>query len=245
MRFVFELIAAIRRTAFGAVIARLWHRCAPSFPFPRKVFGLTMYFDFRDNAVWWARSADRIERDEAVFDFLPSFKGTIWDVGSNVGIVSLRAASLGHRVIAFDISRKALGLLEASARANGLNITTVPRAFSTRSFRYDSPSSSDTENAIRESAEGRERSITFLEAAAQYPLPDLLKMDIEGGEIEFIESTEFKQWILQNNVTWIVEQHSFDFNTKLWKDCKFVQVDSGHFALNLDRIAPTQSSTKV
>jgi len=204
-----------------------------------------MYFDFRDNAVWWARSTDKIERDEAVFDFLPSFKGTIWDVGSNVGIVSLRAASLGHRVIAFDISRKALALLEASAKANGLSITTVPRAFSTRSFCYDSPSSSDTENAIRESAEGKERSITFAEAAAQYPLPDLLKMDIEGGENEFIESEEFKQWILQNNIAWVVELHSRDFKTKLWKDCRFVQVDSGHFALNLARIAPAQSAAKL
>src|SRR5438445_7260664 len=245
MRFVFELIAAIRRTAVGAVLARLWHRCAPSFRVRRQVFGLTMYFDFRDNAVWWTLSADKIERDEAIFDFLTSFKGTIWDVGSNVGIVSLRAASLGHRVIAFDISRKALGLLEASAKANGLSITTVPRAFSTRSFCYESPSSSDTENAIRESAEGKERSITFLEAAAQYPLPDLLKMDIEGGENEFIESEEFKRWILQNNIAWIVEQITLDFNTKLCKDCKFFQVDSGHFALNLDRIAPTPSSTNV
>jgi len=204
-----------------------------------------MSFDFRDNAVWWARSSDKIERDEKVFDFLTSFKGTIWDVGSNVGIVSLRAASLGHRVIAFDISRKALGLLEASARKNGLSITTVPRAFSTRSFSYDGPNSSDTENAIRESDQGKERSITFLEAALQYPLPDLLKMDIEGGENEFIESDEFKQWILQNHITWIVEFHSPDFRTKLWKGCKFVQVDSGHLALNLDRIVPPQGSAKV
>jgi FkbM family methyltransferase len=245
MKLSFDLIASVRRTALGSILAKMWHRSAPSVRVRRKVFGLTMYFDFRDNAVWWARSADKIEREEAVFDFLTSFKGTVWDVGSNVGIVSLRAASLGHRVIAFDISRKALGLLEASARANGLNITTVPRAFSTRSFSYDSPSSSDTENAIRESAAGKERSITFLEAAKQYPVPDLLKMDIEGGENDFIGSEEFKQWILKNNIAWVVEFHAPDFRTKLWKDCKFVQVDSGHFALNLDRIAPMQDSAKV
>src|SRR2546425_217422 len=166
MNLIFDVIAAFRRSKLGTSFARLWHRFAPAFKVRKKVFGLTVYLDFRDNAVWWARSTDQIERDEKVFDFLASFKGTIWDVGSNVGIVSLRAASLGHRVIAFDISRKALALLEASARANGLSITTVPRAFSTRSFRYESPTSSDTENAIRESAAGRERSITFLEAAA-------------------------------------------------------------------------------
>jgi len=245
MNLIFDVIAAFRRSKLGTSFARLWHRFAPAFKVRKKVFGLTVYLDFRDNAVWWARSADQIERDEKVFDFLTSFKGTIWDVGSNVGIVSLRAASLGHRVIAFDISRKALGLLEASARANGLNITTVPRAFSTRSFSYDGPGSSDTENAIRESTAGKERSITFLEAAAQYPLPDLLKMDIEGGENDFIGSEEFKQWILQNNIAWVVEFHAPDFRTKLWKDCKFVQVDSGHFALNLDRITPTQSAMKA
>src|SRR6266853_2047429 len=143
MNLIFDVIAAFRRSKLGTSLARFWHRFAPAFKVRKKVFGLTVYLDFRDNAVWWARSADKIERDEAVFDFLTSFKGTVWDVGSNVCIVSLRAASLGHRVVAFDISRKALGLLEASARANGLSITTVQRAFSTRSFSYDSPSSSD------------------------------------------------------------------------------------------------------
>ncbi len=245
MHFIFELIAVIRRTLLGSSVARFWHRFAPSFKVGKTVFGLTMYFDFRDNAVWWARSADKIERDEKVFDFLTSFKGTVWDVGSNVGIISLRGASLGHRVIAFDISRKALALLEASARKNRLNITTVQRAFSTRSFSYDSPTSSDTENAIRESAAGKERSITFMEAARQFPLPDLLKMDIEGGENEFIESEEFKQWILENHITWVVEFHSPDFKAKLWKDSRFVQVDAAHFALNLDRIAPTQGAEKA
>jgi hypothetical protein len=109
----------------------------------------------------------------------------------------------------------------------------VNRAFSTRSFNYHEPDSSDTENAIRESARGRGRSITYLEAAKEFPMPDLLKMDIEGAEVEFIQSSEFKRWLLENKIPWIVECHSPQFESMLWKDCAFVRIDESHFGLNI------------
>ena len=231
-----SLAEAVRATSAGARVARAWHRFAPSFKVRRKVYGLTMYFDFRDNAVWWTRDAKTLEQADESWELLTRFKGTVWDVGSNVGIFALRAASLGHSVIAFDISRRALELLDLSAKANGLNVTTVSRAFSTRSFRYDEPSTSDTENAIRESPAGKGQSITFLEAVKQYPQPDLLKMDIEGAEMEFIRSAQFKDWILQRRIPWIVESHSPEFEMMLWKDCKFLRFDDNHFGLNVDRL---------
>jgi FkbM family methyltransferase len=232
-----SLAEAVRATSAGARLARAWHRHAPSFNVPRRVYGLKMYFDFRDNAVWWTRDAKTLEQADPSWEILRNFKGTVWDVGSNVGIFALRAASLGHNVIAFDISKRALQLLELSARANGLQIITVNRAFATRSFRYDAPNTSDTENAIIESLTGADQSITFLEAANQFPPPDLLKMDIEGAETEFIDSAEFKLWIQQNRIPWIVESHSPDFEGMLWKDCKFLQFDPNHFGLNTERLA--------
>jgi FkbM family methyltransferase len=231
-----SLAEAVRATPIGAKVARGWHRYAPSFKVRRKVYGLTMYFDFRDNAVWWTRDAKTLEEADESWEILTRFKGTVWDVGSNVGIFALRAASLGHQVIAFDISRRALELLALSAKANEMNITTVNRAFSTRSFRYDEPSTSDTENAIRESPNGTGQSITFMEAAKQYPKPDLMKMDIEGAEMEFIKSAEFKTWIVGNRIPWIVESHSPEFEAMLWRDCKFVKFDSNHFGINLDSL---------
>lgn len=218
----------------GAQIARGWHRFAPSFKVRRKVYGLTMYFDFRDNAVWWTRDAKTLEEADESWNILTKFKGTVWDVGSNVGIFALRAAALGHKVIAFDISKRALQLLELSARANDLGVTTVNRAFSTRSFRYEAPGTSDTENAIRESPTGTGQSITFLEAAREFPIPDLLKMDIEGAEMDFIRSTEFKDWVVRNRIPWIVESHSPEFERVLWKDCAFVRYDGNHFGLNVE-----------
>ena len=226
----------MRTTAFGAALAKAWHRWAPSFKVKKRVFGLTMYFDFKDNAIWWASDAAKLEQDEKAWDLLKTFKGTVWDVGSNVGLFSLRAASLGHKVIAFDISGKALNLLQSSARANNLNITTVKRAFSTRSFKYDEPGSADTENAIRESPTGRAQSITFVEAAREFPMPDFLKMDIEGGEVEFMRSAEFKKWILDNQIPWVLEFHSPDFKELIWKDCNFTLLDPTHYGLNLDKI---------
>jgi FkbM family methyltransferase len=229
-----SLAEAVRATSAGARLARAWHRFAPSFKVRRRVYGLTMYFDFRDNAVWWTRDAKTLEEADESWEILTRFKGTVWDVGSNVGIFALRAASLGHKVIAFDISKRALELLALSAQANGLSVVTVNRAFSIRSFRYDEPSTSDTENAIRESPAGTGQSIAFMEAAKQFPRPDLLKMDIEGAEMDFIKSNEFKEWIVKGRIPWIVESHSPEFEMMLWTDCKFVRFDGNHFGLNLE-----------
>jgi len=232
-----SLAEAVRATSGGARLARAWHRYAPSFRVRRKVYGLTMYFDFRDNAVWWTRDAKTLEDADESWEMLTRFKGTVWDVGSNVGIFALRAASLGHKVIAFDISKRALDLLSSGARANGLTVTTVNRAFSTRSFRYEAPNTSDTENAIHESPAGTSQSITFSEAATQFGPPDLLKMDIEGAEMDFIKSDEFKEWIVKGRVPWVVESHSPEFEKLLWKDCKFLRFDSNHFGLNVERLS--------
>src|SRR4030095_8682039 len=98
MKLLFQALGRMRTTALGAALAKAWHRWAPSFKVRKRVFGLTMYFDFKDNAIWWASDAAKLEQDEKAWDLLKTFKGTVWDVGSNVGLFSLRAAALGHKV---------------------------------------------------------------------------------------------------------------------------------------------------
>ena len=141
---------------------------------------------------------------------------------------------------AFDISRKALDLLRKSAIKNNLTIETVNRAFSTHSFSYKPPKSADTENAVHSSVSGSERSITFLEAAELFPLPNLLKMDIEGGEEEFLDCPEFKEWLRDNAILWVVEFHSPTFTKKLWNDCEAELVDGSHYAI---RVLPINQSS--
>jgi FkbM family methyltransferase len=158
----------------------------------------------------------------------------VWDAGSNIGIFSLRAAQLGHSVVAFDISRKALALLKRSAEESGLAaISTVPRAFTVRRIRYAPPSSSEGENRVTAAPDGTgEQSVTYSEAAEAHGVPDLLKMDIEGMESEFLASADFRAWVMRNRVVWVVDLHRREAVAELWGDAPWRRLDESHYALN-------------
>ncbi len=219
-------------TSIGKYGARLWHQYGPSISIPRKIYGLKVYFDLRDNIAYVLSSTVRLETGEPMFNMLSSFEGMVWDVGSNVGMFSLRAASLGHKVISFDISKKALELLELGARKNKLKVVVVEGAFSTKTFSYEAITSASTENRVKIKEGGINKSITYLEAAKLFGIPRLIKMDIEGGELEFLESEEFKDWIITNKIIWVVEIHDALYQEKLWTECCLRKLDSTHFLLS-------------
>jgi len=232
------LLARFLSTTKAGVLARLWHRLAPSFPVRRRVFGFTIYYDFRDHPYYWIASRRNLETMESIFDALPKEPCQVWDVGSNVGIFSLRAAQMGHTVTAFDISAKALGLLARSAEANGFNIRRVCRALATTRFSYQPPVTSDADNRVTPgTGGGPEQSLTFSAAAQETGVPQLIKMDIEGAEAEFLDSPEFKQWIQTHDIAWIVEIHGPEPRARLWPDVPLRTLDGSHVAIN-DRTAP-------
>jgi hypothetical protein len=49
--------------------------------------------------------------------------------------------------------------------------------------------------------------MTWKEAAQKYPAPTLMKMDIEGAEIDFLKDDEFRQWIAEKKITLAMEIH--------------------------------------
>lgn len=225
-------LATVLRTTPAGALARLWHRWAPSFPVRRTVFGFAIHYDFRDHPYYWISSRKHLETMEPIFDLLPREPCALWDVGSNVGIFSLRATQLGHRATAFDISTKALGLLARSAKANGFDIRTVPRALGTTKFSYQPPDSSNADNRLVAASGGPVTSLTFAEAAREYGTPGLIKMDIEGGETEFLKCREFKDWIVGNRILWIVEMHTPEAWQNLWTDVPNRKLDEAHCVIN-------------
>jgi FkbM family methyltransferase len=209
-------------------LKKVWYRCAPSFPIPRTVYGKTIYFDLRDNPAYVFSST--LESGEPINQFLTKGSGIFWDVGCNVGIFSIRAATLGYKVIAFDISSKALTFLEMACRKNHLTVERINRAFSTTTYSYAAPKSAKTDNKPTDGIE--ESSISFIEASERFGMPNIIKMDIEGGESEFINSKEFKKWIFDNKICWIVEIHDADFGQTLEKEFSAKYLGDRHFIVD-------------
>jgi len=234
-RKLYQAVFSFRQSALGTGLAKSWHRLAPPIPVWRKLYGVHVCMDLRDSLYWWAVDAKRIEAVEGLDKMLAGVKGNIWDIGCNVGLFSLYAASQGSRVTAFDLSPKAVRLLEKSARRNNFNIQTVSRAFSTTSFSYSPPADADTRNQLAENAGGSHQSITFLEAEKKWGTPVFIKMDVEHHETVFLKSVEFHDWIKAKDITLIVELHEPHYWDLVWPDVPHLRFDDWHVLFNPPR----------
>lgn len=164
--------------------------------------------NLRDNIDDLTRQTSELEaREGCVLASPGAVEGLVWDVGANVGLYSVRAAQLGRQCIAFEFAPKACAMQERTKRHNNLTFTIVNRAFTTEPIQYSAPASASSENALTPSKDGAMTSITYLEAAEKFGLPALIKMDIEGGEQTFFQSSAFKQWLVQHQIAWLVEIH--------------------------------------
>ena len=197
-----------------------------------------MYFDLNDNIDDLTRPR-LFDREPCVSWMLKHVSGTLWDVGCNIGQFAVPASLLaGNKVVAFDISPRSCRLLAKTAHFNKLPVVIVNQALSTVSFSYAVPASSrpteDTGGCDLGSIQ--QVAMTFMDAARLYGVPALVKMDIEGGEKLFLESSAWKQWIVENGVYWIFELHSFKgAETLIWDDVPSLQMDETHYLCHANR----------
>src|SRR6185437_7835604 len=180
---LYKIAWNIRQGPLGEGLAKAWHKLAPPIDIWKKIYGLDMCLDLRDSLIWWATDPVNIKEYEGFHRMLAGSKGNVWDVGCNVGVFSLYAASQGNKVIAFDISPKAIRLLEKSAQRNKLAVRPIARAFAVESFKYAPPADADTRNRPGATADQNTvTSITFLEAEKEFGRPNFIKLDIEHAE---------------------------------------------------------------
>lgn len=186
-------------------LQRAYHRVCPRIEVTTRLYGLRCRVNINDHLMWLvfppARTIEAPSRE-----LMSRYWGNVWDIGCNFGFYSMLAATSGNRVFAFDMSQRVLRMLEHSCRLNGVTVTTVAQAMTASPRTYAAPSTSAcTNRCIADS--GDLRSITFQEAADRYGVPAFIKMDIEGGEQEFLESSDFRSWIETNRITLLVEMH--------------------------------------
>lgn len=183
----------------------------PDLVFWRTIQGLKVAHSTRNSS--WAYmpgnlgSLDEAIECEGIGEILRTLKpGVFWDAGCNLGYYSLYAARLGWDVYAWDLGRRAIELLQMSAQRNQLKIVTNQKAFTDQPVFYREMDSACAGNQVTVDS-GGSRSMTWKDAAAKYPIPTLLKMDIEGSEIDFLKDDEFRQWIFANKIVLAMEIH--------------------------------------
>jgi len=232
-----DVLFSLRNSAFGEGAYKLIRALLPPVKIRRKVWGLDVFFDLRDCLFYLAMSRRQLETLEGpVLDILAGTDGAVWDVGCNVGLFSLYCAAHGRSVTSFDISDKCIGLLEHSAKANGLDIQTVPTALSIEPFEFVAPSSAHTMNEVsgRGNKGSIKQSMLLDEAVERYGIPRLIKMDIEGGELAFFKSDTFKRWVQDHRVALLVEMHSEEVWQASWSDLPHKKVDERHVFYSFD-----------
>ncbi len=226
-----DLLRTIRVSRMQRPLAACWRALAPTATVYRTVWGIRIFMDLRDNIDDFTRPRTQLETREAeMMRVLDNALGLVWDVGCNVGFFSARAATAGHPVVAFDLSPKSIGFLQRTASYNGMDITAVPLPLTPEATSYEPATSSHKGNRIK-SAEGACRSLGFREASTRYGVPSIIKMDIEGGEKDFFDSSNFKQWIIEHRITWMVEVHPEHVGYPEWPDVPHAAFDANRVAV--------------
>ena len=168
-----------------------------------------MFFNLRDHPFMVYSSRKELETCQGtskVIEQLPP-NSLVWDIGCNIGLYALYAAKLGHRVVAWDISPSAIELVNRSAAANGVAITTVPKAFTDHFENYTAPRTARAGNKLTRGIYHSSVSMMWRQAVELYGVPQFIKMDIEGAEGELLNDTDFMQWITGNQILFEVELH--------------------------------------
>lgn len=208
------------------VLQKVYHRICPRITVTKQLRGLSCRININDHLQWLLLPEHKSTELETLA-WINRDWGTVWDVGSNFGFYSLVAAKRGNRTIAFDMSQPALDLLRASCLLNRVTVECVPLALTVAARAYTPPQTGACTNAMVEG--GKCQSLSYKEAARRWGVPSFIKMDIEGGEKEFLESCEFREWLIENDVTLCVELHKgYRVSDRLLPGLELHQIDGNH-----------------
>lgn len=212
---IYKLIQKAEQSIFGRFIFRLWYALIPPITIRRIIYGNKVYFNIRDHFHVLYMSSKSIETAGNDFAALTRLIQTcgkphplVWDAGANAGMHSMMCARLGAKVIAFELSPVAARLIAKGALKNNLPVTVVQAAFSVKRQWFAVPMDACPSNKIRQTSQQPIASTcSYKEAAEQFGIPDIIKMDIEGSEYEFLADTEFVEWFNRHNIKMLVEIH--------------------------------------
>ncbi|WIY00096.1 FkbM family methyltransferase [Amycolatopsis mongoliensis] len=127
---------------------------------------------------------------------LPRIKATdvVWDVGANVGIHTVLMAKRAGRVVAFEPIPATMKRLRANVDRNGLgNVELVEVALADKAERRSMvlvAEGAGCSHLLRDGGGSLEVAVTTGDlCTAEHGVPDVIKVDIEGFEPEFVSGS--------------------------------------------------------
>lgn len=208
-----------------------YHRFCPRIEVTKNLQGFRCRININDHFMWLVLPQMRtIEAGSR--ELMSRAWGTVWDVGCNFGFYSMVAARAGNDVIAFDMSPRVLAMMKRSCRLNDVAVTTVARPVTVETRNYVAPSTSACTNECLGGV-GPLQSLTYREAESLYGTPNFIKMDIEGGEREFLGSAPFQKWLEEKRITLLVEMHAGSaLHANAFPGMERREVDSRHILIS-------------
>ncbi len=156
--------------------------------------------DFPDSDLYILKSGDwqgfrsnACKKEPETVDWIRSFEpeSLFWDVGASVGSYTLIAASLGHRVVAFEPFLPSAGELQQNVWTNELShlVEVHPTALGALyGWGYFHARSTEAGSASHGVGESPFRQAVYMEVADEWLLrrdlaaPDYIKIDVDGFE---------------------------------------------------------------
>ena len=207
----------------GRFVYQFWGRLCPAVIVQRELQGTLFALSLKCHTPWLFYGDLAANAENPPFPTV----GHVWDLGCNIGLYSVKAARAGCRVTAFDISITNVLCLNQTARLNGLDIKAQFGPVTVKPMQWSAARSGHSEESMTRG--GSLTSMTYLEVAERCGLPDFIKMDIQGGESEFLQSTEFREWVLRHGITIYLETHN---DAARWVWPEFRKIGNIHYLLS-------------
>lgn len=198
------------------ILLSIWRKFCPNIIVQYPIHNVYYTLSLRDHFNFiLMKSSDAIEQTKR-------WRGpVVWDLGCCIGTYSIPAACNGLRVYAFDISRLNTWCLGSTLFHNQIQ-GVLPINYPVTPTIVDWTPILDSGSPTSILSNGTKLpSLSYLTAANLYETPNIIKMDIEGSEIDFLLYKPFKEWIMDFKIDIYLEVHKRTFCPEaIWPEFK-------------------------
>jgi FkbM family methyltransferase len=212
--------------------------------------GLSVVIRPREEKFYWAGTVEPGVQDALVEELGPGM--VFWDVGAHCGFFTCLGSRLvgpGGEVVSFEPCEENRTRLDESVRLNAAdNVEVRPWALGARSGRakMQALSTSTTWSTVPDAdREGREVDVrvrSLDDCMAELRAPDLVKVDVEGAELEVLKGA--RGMLAEAEPTLVIEFHSegaVGAARELLPDHSFEQVDADQWVVRPARRTAPQA----